>query len=64
MKKLINLLGAKALNKNEQKSINGGAPGPKITCQELFISADCCDPRWSSCGFGGAQYCINGYCIL
>ena len=61
MKKLADLKGAKALNKNEQKSINGGG---KLTCEELFITGDCCDPRWTTCGFSGAEYCINGTCIL
>ena len=39
MKKLQNLKGAKALNKKEQQSINGGAPG----------GGSCCDPVNSCC---------------
>jgi len=39
MKKLKQLKGAKALNKKEQQSINGGAPG----------GGNCCDPVNSCC---------------
>lgn len=37
MKKLANLLGAKALNKNEQKSIHGGGPG------NIYIERPICE---------------------
>ncbi len=40
MKKLANLKGAKTLNKNEQKNINGG----KIKCGSYFLChpLQCC----------------------
>ncbi len=62
MKKLKNLKNVKTLNREQQKNINGQRKGP--TCGELWVSANCCDPFWTSCGFTGAEYCINGQCIL
>ncbi|MEK6155349.1 hypothetical protein WIW50_18920 [Flavobacteriaceae bacterium 3-367] len=64
MKKLANLKGVKALSKKEQKTISGGLARGQ-TCQELFVSADCCDPCWTSpCGFIGAEFCFNGICYI
>ncbi|WP_394749176.1 hypothetical protein [Spongiimicrobium salis] len=63
MKKLTSLKGAKVLKKEEQKVILGGMLR-KLTCQQLFVSADCCDPRWTAvCGFPPLP-CVNGVCIF
>ena len=42
MKKLVNLKGAKALNKKEQQSVNGGARGNNGCCNP---TNDCCIPK-------------------
>jgi hypothetical protein len=62
MKRLMSLKDVKELSKIKQKNISGGGKGP--SCQEIFTSGDCCHPRWTSCGFAGANCCINGVCIL
>ncbi|SNZ00116.1 hypothetical protein [Flagellimonas pacifica] len=60
MKKLMNLDGIKTLNKKEQQNILGGSD----KCQQLFISANCCHPWWTTvCGFPGGG-CSNGVCYL
>ena len=43
MKKLANLNGAKALNKNEQRAIHGGARGGSSGC--CNPTNDCCVPN-------------------
>jgi len=48
MKKLANLKGAKALNKTEQKSINGGA---KFLCYP-GTDSECCGSEQWQCGTG------------
>jgi len=48
MKKLKQLKGAKALNKKEQQSINGGAPGQTSGC--FSNEADCLNaPCYGTC---------------
>ncbi len=51
MKNLAKLNGAKALSKNEQKSINGGGNNE---CETGY-------PELSGCN--GGERCVNGICV-
>ena len=65
LKNILKLKGTQILNKNEQKTLSGGMfPVGQGSCQDLFVSADCCDPRWTTvCGFTPGP-CVNGSCLL
>ena len=66
MKKLkLNLKGAKALNKAEQRRINGGYVGNvcKATCNDGTLQGtDICDNKANACSSnGGAKSCKCDY---
>lgn len=59
MKNLQNLKGAKALSKNEQQSINGGAGG----CESYYVCQQRCDLYNGHCEVligTSCHYCFGG----
>jgi len=51
MRKLANLKGAKALNRKEQKAINGGAYYSQLTCENAGGTWVCIGAGWPhECG--------------
>ncbi len=56
MKKLANLKGVKALNKNEQKSINGGG-GPFIGSDCITNCSSVCNPNVTG-AYGFRHVCV------
>jgi len=62
LKNILNLEGAQQLSKKEQQSVSGGWDSG--FCPRLWQSGDCCSPFWTKCGFIGANYCVNGTCVI
>ncbi len=63
MNKLANMKGVRALNRMEQKSINGGG-GATMTCKdgkvyEASSCSDCAMNHWCGGSHGGAVICVG-----
>lgn len=62
---LLNLDAGNLLQREQLKTVLGGAGG-KYTCEEIWAIPLCCHPNWTSvCGFTppGAM-CSNGVCYM